>query len=90
MARCAVCNTAVARRVGLVRCGRCHVLYHPWCWRYVRRCAIYGCGWSDRPRFFMMMDAASMRARARRAWWDRAVALLVVTADTTALLSVFS
>lgn len=43
---CPVCGYAVAETA--MSCSRCFVLYHPRCWSYIGRCAIYGCR-PDRP-----------------------------------------
>ena len=52
-AHCPVCNTVVDRaREGTAECGECYVLYHRRCWRWAGACAIYGCGWTDRPHRF--------------------------------------
>lgn len=39
--RCPVCGYAVVEAA--TACERCFVLYHPRCWSYLGRCAIYGC-----------------------------------------------
>lgn len=49
--RCPVCRHDVDPPLEpAFACGRCHVVYHRPCWAYVRRCSIYGCGWTKRRR----------------------------------------
>lgn len=45
---CPVCSSALAEP--LVRCSRCDTPHHEECWRYLERCAVYGCDPQKRRR----------------------------------------
>jgi len=44
MSDCQICGQAIINAEDATSCAACHTPYHPDCWRYQPRCAIYGCG----------------------------------------------